>query len=51
MIHGLAYCQVLQEVSTVQRLQWTLENEGLNFDDVFRTDECTVQLLLTINVY
>ena len=40
----VAYFQVLQEVSTVKRLQWTLENEGLDFDDVFRMDECTVQL-------
>ena len=39
-----AYFQVLQEVSTVKRLQWTLENEGLDFDDIFRMDECTVQL-------
>ena len=41
---GSAYCQMLREVNKAKRLQWALENEGLDFDDVVWTDECTVQL-------
>ena len=41
---GSAYCQMLREVNKVKRLEWALENEGLDFDDVVWTDECTVQL-------
>ena len=41
---GSAYCQMIREVNKTKRLQWALENEGLEFDDVVWTDECTVQL-------
>ena len=41
---GSAYCQMLREVNKAKRLQWALENQGLDFDDVVWTDECTVQL-------
>ena len=41
---GSAYCQLIREVNKAKRLQWAIENQDLNFDDVVLTDECTVQL-------
>ena len=41
---GSAYCQLIREVNKAKRLQWAIENQDLNFDDVVWTDECTVQL-------
>ena len=38
---GSAYCQ---KPNKVKRLQWAIENQGLDFNDVVWTDECTVQL-------
>lgn len=31
-------------MNKAKRLEWALENEGLDFDDVVWIDECTVQL-------
>ena len=41
---GSAYCQMIREANKVKRLQWAIDNQGLDFDDVVWTDECTVQL-------
>ena len=41
---GSAYCQMIREPNKVKRLQWAIENQGLDFNDVVWTDECTVQL-------
>ena len=41
---GSAYCQLIRRVNKAKRLQWAIQNQGLDFDDVVRTDECTVQL-------
>ena len=41
---GSTYCQMIREVNKEKRLQWAIENQGLDFDDVVWTDECTVQL-------
>ena len=38
-----AYCQMLREVNKAMGLEWALEKEGLDFDNVW-TDECTVHL-------
>ena len=34
----------------MKRLEWALENEGLDFDDVVWTDKCTVQLESHIDI-
>ena len=41
---GSAYCQFIREVNKATRLQWALENQDLNFDDMMWTDKCMVQL-------
>ena len=35
---------MLREVNKAMGLEWALEKEGLDFDDVVWTDECTVHL-------
>ena len=41
---GSAYYQLIREVKKAKRLQWAVEHQDLNFDDVVWTDECTIQL-------
>ena len=41
---GSAYCQMIREANKAKRLQWAIDNQELEFDDVVWTDECTVQL-------
>ena len=41
---GSAYYQMIQETNKAKRLQWAIDNQGLDFDDVVWTDKCTVQL-------
>ena len=41
---GSAYCQLNRAENMQKRLEWTLNNQSENFEDVIFTDECTVQM-------
>ena len=41
---GSAYCQLIRAENMQKRLEWTLNNQSENFEDVIFTDECTVQM-------
>lgn len=41
---GSAYCQMIREANKVKRLEWALNNQTDDFNDVIWSDECTIQL-------
>ena len=41
---GSAYCQLIREANKTKRLAWAQQHLHSSFEDVIRSDECTVQM-------
>ena len=41
---GSSYCQLIREVNKKKRLDWVLQHQHDNFEDVIWTDESSIQL-------